>query len=172
MAFDLLRQFVQRDGPPQPISLDVSEAEVNILTANILESKRPSSMDRLSIFGRRASAGSARASLMLQLLHQTRQEEIGSSLFQVLSELNTELQLCAGLLNYESYCSLRSRVSRRLQRWLTTKIFLMLRDENGCCDIHALYDFFYSVGCMVKTRLTVGHAPTSPSSFCDMGVSS
>jgi len=33
----------------------------------------------------------------------------------------------------------------------------MLRDDgpSGACDIHALYDYFYSIGCMVKTRLTL-----------------
>lgn len=39
---------------------------------------------------------------------------------------------------------------------MTTKIFLMLHDDvSGGCDIHALYDYFYSIGCMVKTRLTL-----------------
>jgi hypothetical protein len=167
MALELLREYVK--GQPE-VHLDEEDPEVTILTAELLRkrtdansSSAPSAtrpMLRLPTITRASTAHSVdpHQQHMLTLLHQTRQDEIGGSLFQVLSELNSELQQCAGAgekLSYAAFEVLRGRVSRRLRRWLTTKIFLMLRDESGACDIHALYDFFYSVGCMVKTRLTL-----------------
>jgi len=141
-----------------------------MLTAELLRKRggsdvasAPKSMLQLPTM---TTGAGAQQQYMLTLLHQTRQDEIGGSLFQVLSELNSELQQCAGAgekLSYAAFEVLRSRVSRRLRRWLTTKIFLMLRDESGACDIHALYDFFYSVGCMVKTRLTLQSYETNQS---------
>ena len=157
MAFDLLREYVGE--MPREIHLDEDDPEVAFLTATKLSQQAPvRSPDQLPPLLRppRSAEASSSSSAMLVLLHQTRQDEIGSSLFQVLSELNSELQKCAGAgerLSYDQYCVLRNRVSRRLKRWLTTKIFLMLRDEGGACDIHALSDYFYSVGCMGKTRL-------------------
>jgi len=147
-AFGLLREYVGE--APKEVFLDEDDPKVTFLTAALIGRKKS---PPLLIYTRRR-----KESPLLALLHQTRQDEIGGSLFQVLSELNSELQLCASSgerLSYDAYCILRSRVSRRLRRWLTTKIFLMLRDEGGACDIHALYDYFYSIGCMVKTRLTL-----------------
>jgi hypothetical protein len=145
--FDLLKRFVTADGPPKKVELESDDPEVALLFSNYLSKQ-----------GKVKHRANPQHDL-LNLLHKTRQEEIGGILFQVLSELNSELQLCAGSgekLSYESYCALRSKVSKRLRRWLTTKIFLCLRDgEKSEVDIHALYDFFYSIGCMVKTRLTL-----------------
>lgn len=146
-SFDLLRKFVSSDGQPKRIELESDDPEVVLLFSAYLS--------KLGNVKRRENPQAD----LLNLLHKTRQEEVGGILFQVLSELNSELQLCAGTgerLSYEGYCALRSRVSKRLRRWLTTKIFLCLRDgEKSEVDIHSLYDFFYSIGCMVKTRLTL-----------------
>ena len=164
MPFDLLRAFVGES--PREVVLDEDDHEVTFLTSALIEKRNGAKQQqgpsnngpsRLALPVLRKKQSTAVPPL-LSLLHQTRQDEIGGSLFQVLSELNSELQLCASKgerLEYDEFCLLRSRVSRRLRRWLTTKIFLMLRDDGGTCDIHALYDYFYSVGCMVKTRLTL-----------------
>ncbi len=141
-----------------------------------------------------SSSSSEEAQKLRGILHESMQEETGRQLFNVLSELNGELQqlqqrrqeeksassssssaeasaASGGVddtLSYEDFCELRARVSPRLRKWLTTKVFLMLRSGeagdsggggggggSGRIDIHVLYDLFYSVGCTIKTRLTL-----------------
>ena len=126
-----------------------------------------------------------------ELLRETMQEDTASQLFSVLSELNGKLQQLQqkradersargvaenasdDTLSFEDFCDLRENVSQQLRKWLTTKVFVMLRNvhngenslldgshtnasmEGGRIDIHILYDLFYSIGCTVKTRLTL-----------------
>ena len=134
-ALDLLRAFVARDGPAREVSLDDDDGQVTLATAALIQRKKspPSTTSSLDLkpggpgVGPRQATAVAKAE-MLQLLHQCRQDDIGSSLFQVLSELNAELQLWAGTegewLTYGGFCALRERVSARLRQWLSAKVFL------------------------------------------------
>jgi hypothetical protein len=118
-ALDLLRGYVDASGPRKEFFLEDDDPELTFLTAELL-SQRAAALSPTSRVPRADSGGgSSESPGMLSLLHQARQDEIGGSLFAVLSELNSELQLCAGAgerLRYDQYCVLRSRVSKRLRR--------------------------------------------------------
>jgi hypothetical protein len=120
-ALTLLRGYVDSNGPQKEINLEDDDPELTFLTAELLNQRASahSGSNRLSV-GRSTDSTSENPGL-LALLHQARQDDIGGSLFQVLSELNSELQLCAGAgerLSYDQYCVLRSRVSKRLRRYI------------------------------------------------------
>jgi len=121
-ALTLLRGYVDSNGPQKEINLEDDDPELTFLTAELLSTKaaaHPTS--RPLAMGRNVESTGENPG-MLALLHQARQDDIGGSLFQVLSELNSELQLCAGAgerLSYDQYCVLRSRVSKRLRRYFS-----------------------------------------------------